>query len=432
MLNQKVAREAITRPATALGWRPAALILSIALAARLFVAWFVIAHFSPQWFFHRGLEMGLLAQSIIEGHGLSSPFGVPTGPTAFIAPGYPLFVACVFKVFGSYTLPSELVILTIHIVLNLLTILIMMNLGLQLAGRRAAWLAGLFWAVSLPLVWIPSIFWETSFSCFFAVGSVAFALRLRDRPSYSGFALSGALMAIAALFNPAMLPMFVAMLLWVTYCCRDKSLVALPLSLVVFAILFAPWPLRNARLFHAFIPLRSTVGFEMWMGNRPHSDGYLEEALFPTYNSHELSEYRRLGEVAYIQGKSEEAKRFIYSHPARFVSLTLARLVRFWTGNGNANGSPVYVLHACATTLFGFMGIAALAQERRPTLWIWLLPLLLFPIPYYITHAEFRYRLIVDPLLTVLAAYSVAHIYRRYRVSPSEQYLADARPRPVR
>ena len=34
----------------------------------------------------RGMEMGLLAKSVLAGQGLSSPFGVPTGPTAFIAP----------------------------------------------------------------------------------------------------------------------------------------------------------------------------------------------------------------------------------------------------------------------------------------------------------------------------------------------------------
>jgi hypothetical protein len=33
--------------------------------------------------------------------------------------------------------------------------------------------------------------------------------------------------------------------------------------------------------------------------------------------------------------------------------------------------------------------------------------LMLFPLPYYITHAEFRYRLVIDPLLTILAAYAV-------------------------
>ena len=38
---------------------------------------------------------------------------------------------------------------------------------------------------------------------------------------------------------------------------------------------------------------------------------------------------------------------------------------------------------------------------------LFLLPLMVFPLPYYITHAEFRYRLVIDPLLTILAAYAL-------------------------
>ena len=49
-----------------------------------------------------------------------------------------------------------------------------------------------------------------------------------------------------------------------------------------------------------------------------------------------------------------------------------------------------------------------LLQRRRPNVAaLFWLPLLLFPLPYYITHAEFRYRLIIDPLLTILGAYAI-------------------------
>jgi hypothetical protein len=33
-----------------------------------------------------------------------------------------------------------------------------------------------------------------------------------------------------------------------------------------------------------------------------------------------------------------------------------------------------------------------------------LLPLLLFPLPYYITHPDFRFRLVLDPILIALTA----------------------------
>ncbi len=35
-----------------------------------------------------------------------------------------------------------------------------------------------------------------------------------------------------------------------------------------------------------------------------------------------------------------------------------------------------------------------------------------FRFPYYLTHAEFRYRLVIDPLMTMLAAYAVCEICR--------------------
>jgi hypothetical protein len=48
-------------------------------------------------------------------------------------------------------------------------------------------------------------------------------------------------------------------------------------------------------------------------------------------------------------------------------------------------------------------------RERRLRLAVlFLLPLMIFPLPYYITHAEFRYRLVIDPVLTILGACAVS------------------------
>ena len=69
----------------------------------------------------------------------------------------------------------------------------------------------------------------------------------------------------------------------------------------------------------------------------------------------------------------------------------------------------VYALHALLTTSLGFMGIWRLVREGRLRVAVlFLLPLMIFPLPYYITHAEFRYRLVIDPLLAILAAYALS------------------------
>jgi hypothetical protein len=67
------------------------------------------------------------------------------------------------------------------------------------------------------------------------------------------------------------------------------------------------------------------------------------------------------------------------------------------------------VIHAALTTSLGLIGLWRLVRERRFKLAVlFLLPLVLFSLPYYITHAEFRYRLVIDPLLVILAGYAVS------------------------
>ena len=390
-------------------------VLGIALAARLLVVWIVVTRFPPQWLFLRGMEMGLLAKSLIAGQGLSSPFGGNTGPSAFVAPVYPILVAAVFRVFGSFSAASEIALLIAQILLNLVTIWLIMHIARQLFNQAAATVAGLIWACSLPLIWMPTIFWETSLSCCLLTGMLVLALRYREEPKIDAaqWLEVGAYCGFTAMVNPALLPSLAAIVLWIAWGTRRSSFKRPLLAVLAFLLVFSPWPIRNAHTFHAFIPLRTTVGFELWMGNHAGSTGFLDESLFPTFNSQELADYESIGEVEYTQHKSDLAWRYIYSHPAEFIRLTVRRTIRFWTGTGTQHGSPFFAFHAVITTLFSFAGLLLLFRSRRYDIGVlFLLPLILFPIPYLITHAEFRYRLVIDPLLTVVAAYAITELYR--------------------
>ena len=382
-------------------------VLLIAAALRLMVVCFVATHCQPQWFFSRGMEMGLLAKALLHGDGLSSPFGPPTGPTAFIAPVYPILVAAVFRMLGADSAASAVVLMLLQTALNLATIACMMHIARRLFSRRAANLAGLAWAISPPLWWMPTIFWETSLSAFLLVGLLTMTWHFAAAPRRSMGCLLGACAAFAVLVNPALLLSVVAIVAWAARQWRYSSKAQPVLAMLTFALLFSPWPVRNARTFHAFIPLRTTVGFELWMGNHPGSTGYLDESLFPTFNSGELASYKAMGELAYTRQKSSLAWRYIAQHPATFLQLTLLRTYRFWTGTGNSNGSAIFALHAILTTTLGLAGLWLLWHRKRfSTFWLWAVPLALFPLPYMITHAEFRYRLVLDPLLTILGSYA--------------------------
>jgi hypothetical protein len=394
--------------------RSLVIILVVALLGRLLVLHSIIANRLPTWLFSHPYEMGLLANSLLHGHGLSSPFGVPTGPTALIAPGYPIFVAAVFLVFGSGTFASAIAIIVLQILIGLVTIWFIMLIGRQWLDQPTAILAGAFWALSLPLLWIPAIFWETSLSACALPAIILLALRCSRTPTTASWLLLGSSSAIAALINPALLPSLVAIMAWAAWQTRRVARTAPLLGLLALLLLFSPWPIRNALRFHTFVPLRSTAGFELWMGNRPGATGYLDESLFPMYNHNELASYVAKGEIAYTSDKSTQAWQYIRVHPAVFLNLTLRRCFRYWSGTGNQDMPRIDEFHALLTSLLGFAGLVLLYRNRRKSFALLMaLPLLLFPLPYYITHAELRYRLNIDPLLTLLAAYAITQLVTR-------------------
>jgi hypothetical protein len=177
------------------------------------------------------------------------------------------------------------------------------------------------------------------------------------------------------------------------------------MAVVVCAVLYAPWPVRNARAMHAFIPARDNMGYEAWQGNRLGATGFFEKELHPNKNREEFREYSALGELGYMRSKSELAKAAVEDDPGRFAQLTLRRAVDFWIG-WNPDGSWVMVAYSCATLTGGLAGLYLLMRRKSALGVFFALPLVMFPVPYYVTHPDFRFRLVVDPLLVALLGYA--------------------------
>jgi hypothetical protein len=229
----------------------------------------------------------------------------------------------------------------------------------------------------------------------------------------------GAYCGLAMLVNPSLTLALFAILGWTVYQIRLVSGYRVRykpwLCLLGLLCVFAPWPLRNARVLHAFIPLRSNFGYEVWQGNHNGANGMFDATLEPLQNKQEYAEYARNGEVAYMSNKATLARVYIRSHPADFARISAERAVRFWTGAGSITNSGVVELHAVITSLLGLAGLAAIFQRHRPVAMLFLLPLLVFPLPYYITHPDFRFRLVLDPLLTILGAYAVVRMWTYWK-----------------
>jgi 4-amino-4-deoxy-L-arabinose transferase-like glycosyltransferase len=389
-------------------------VLGLALVLRAFAAWFSL-HQPGGWFQKQGLEMSFMARSLAEGHGLSSPFGVETGPTAMFGPVYPLIVSVFFRFFGVDSQASAVGIVALQVIVNLLAIAMMMYLARMLFDKRVALTAGLIWTLSPPLWFMPTIFWDTTITVFLMAALISAAFRVVRTPEWKAWLLFGALCGAAGLFNPALVPTLICLLVVMTLVCIGavgrRVVGRAALAALVFAAVFSAWPIRNARVFHAFVPLRTAPGLDLWMGNHPGSSGFIETAGFPIYNHAELIRYEQMGEVAYTESKGRMAAEYIAAHPATFAGLTARRFLRFWLGTGSRDGSALFVAHAVFTTSFGLLGLWMLIRRRRWTMVsLFAVPLIVFPLPYYVTHAEFRFTLVLAPVLVLLAAMALVEI----------------------
>jgi hypothetical protein len=444
------------RPITAGGGVYGKTILTVALVLRLGVVSMVLFCYPRNWLFSKAPDLGFLADSLSSGHGLSSPFGGSTGPTAFLAPGYPAILGLVFRLFGSYSFASGAAIMGLQTVFAVSTVAMIMHVARRTFGTPTANLAGAFWAISPPLIWMPAILWETGLSTLLLIGMVGLAIHAVSNPGKGLWVVMGAYCGLAMLVNPSLMPALFAILGWTIYQTRPgfpercspsvrvcgfhqgkphevRYLTKLHrksggsvwryapwiCGLTMLAV-FAPWPMRNARVLHAFIPLRSNFGYELWQGNHPGATGLFDATIEPLQNKREYADYAAKGEVAYMNNKSTLAKAYIRELPGTFIRLSGERVVRFWTGAGSAANSGVIELHAVATSLLGLAGLGILCKTHRVKdrgrAMLFLLPIVVLPLPYYITHPDFRFRLLLDPLLTILSAYALTQLGSYWKI----------------
>ena len=375
-------------------------ILAVALAMRVFAAVLLCMLHSPAVQVRSHTEVFAIAISLVQGHGFSSPFFAPSGPTAFLAPGYPFLVAAVFRLFGIGS-GAFVAMVAIQIVFSVLTVWIAICVAEEHFGATTANIAGTICALSLPLAAAPFIVWETCLSSLLLLAFLMAVPRLRTQAQW---AAAGAGTAIAALVNPSLIPTLFCLEAW-----QARRIRKIPwIGLLGFLLVYAPWPARNLAVMHAWIPLRTDVGYELWMGNHSGGDGNFNQQLNPEVNPEERASFVSLGELGFMRMKTASSVDYIRTHPGDFLNWTIRRIGRFWTAA--THGMIVTGTIFSCLALAGFV----LLLRNRPDLRIlYAIPLLIYPLPYYITHPDARFRYVIDPVLAILMAYAISVFYAR-------------------
>ncbi|HJZ99503.1 MAG TPA: hypothetical protein VKE70_23495, partial [Candidatus Solibacter sp.] len=220
---------------------------------------YTTAHFGP------GYEILNVARTLAETGTFGNPYtALPTGPTAHVAPIYPMFLALLIKLFGYAT---------IFVVLTSGLVLVMHGLHAMLMPRVSALFFGHtgpgYWAAILSIL-LPLFPFLPQFELMYdAVGLMLFCLaaaRYARPPSTRRALAIGAFAGVLALLNPANLTVAA---LWIAYLAwRERASIRPLVWMLAAAILVvSPWTIRNYIQLHQFVPIRDNLGVELYIAN---------------------------------------------------------------------------------------------------------------------------------------------------------------------
>ena len=362
-------------------------------------------------------EVGRLIQRLAMGRGFTAPYGGETGYTAAFPPVYPFLGSLIYRIFGSYSAACRIALLSMNCVFGAWNAIGIHQLGVRTLGRRTALLAAWCWTLFPSFFrWDISWIWEFSLSAALLTLCFLLTMKLADEPTTPRWIGFGAAWGFAALANPALVSMLPFSGLYATY--REarvskRWLAHAAMAAVVFFAVLSPWLLRNYAVMHKFIFGRDNFWLEFQLGNYHGSTALGFPGLHPTGSPRLLKRFHDLGELGYMDDRKQLAKAFLHDHPEEFRELTGKRVLWFWDGTSvlyqaNEWWQPWEVWWLSILSLLGFLFLLT----RRPTGWVMFAGVIIvYPIPYYITYANAKYRHAIEPELALLAAYLVVVIY---------------------
>jgi hypothetical protein len=363
-------------------------------------------------------EQGNVARALVAGRGFGSPF-VSEQTSAIMPPVYPLIVAGIFEVLGVHTAASIFAVHAFDCLTNALACIPIFLVARRSFGPRVGLWAGWAWAFFPYGIYFAAAWaWSTHLLMLSLVWMLWAAQRMEVSPRLRVWAGFGLLAGFAGLCEPSVLvaaPFL--LLLAATRLARAGQRWLAPglVACVVLAATIAPWLIREAVDFHRFIPMRDSMGLELWMGNNGYDTRFTSDQIHPLHDAAELAAYNRMGELAYMDWKAAQAHAYIAAHRGWYVLMCLRRAVYLWTGYWSF--SPAYLameptdpFNVPFQTCLTLLAVAGLVLAWRRAPWEavrYAGVLFLFPMVYYFSHPEPYHMRTLDPLVVILGCYVV-------------------------
>jgi hypothetical protein len=186
------------------------------------------------------------------------------------------------------------------------------------------------------------------------------------------------------------------------------------LAAVCCLALMSTWMIRNALVFHTFIPMRSNFGAEFYESVLPSNEGFPWGGIFPAVGyDPKFVLYRKMGELAFSKDQAARAKLIIAAHPARTLGYVAKRAWFYWAGvphpverNFNSKfGEATRQLDYCFVSVATVLGLILAFRHRISAAWLFFWMLAIIPLLFYAITVQARFRAPLEPAMLILIVY---------------------------
>jgi 4-amino-4-deoxy-L-arabinose transferase-like glycosyltransferase len=332
------------------------------------------------------------------------------GATFGRAPGYPVFLALTYKVFGHSILAVRLV----ESFMGAILALILAVLGNRIGGKIVGGLAGFIWAVYPMAVFIAGLVYPTGLATMLLACGVGCILIAPDEElSAKASFWAGVFFGLSALTIPVSLLTIIISAAWIFYWARHSRLLLGSLFLCGAILALFPWTARNFAIHGKIVPVQANVYRHVPALERSKNRGERVDKitamarhldLFAKHFARQFMGFWELYPTNIRMMEPAQQKKWHERDPRIVVRAlgTMKGLTRL-----------VSVMTAGPILFFAVLGSIGMALRRElwPQLTLLWAVILSYAFGYALFVGRIRYRIPVEPYLIILSAYGAAQTF---------------------
>ena len=334
--------------------------------------------------------------------------------TSFRAPGYPFFLSLIYRATGldNRFFIARLVQVFITALLAPMTCLLALRLFPQ--KYSIAKISGVVIALYPFLVVYPlALASEVTFIPL-VLGAVLMLMRAGETHRWQDYLLAGILLGTAALTRSVIIAAFPVMVLWAWLMAKDrKGALILLVSVLVITV---PWSVRNSRLHGEFAFIENSLGYTIYMGYHPDTEGRFEFGpsidLIPYLDDSQRNQIGLEKAFEFIRQMPERVPYLMLRKLGYFFGLERRAITYFYSNDFVGYLPPPYLILFFVVFTLPFVLLSLFTVLVLPGL-VWKNDQLLvgmvflsYLAPHLLLLSEPRFHLTLVPFLVVFAAYS--------------------------